>query len=193
MHPQEDNAPLISVKGRKVALGPYTYEHHKMTLVSLQDTAVAILSGNIFDVSNPEFDPADFKGLAKNAALFTVFELENLEVIGNCGLRDIDYRQGTATFGISIFRKEFWGKGYGTEATRLTVDYGFRFLNLHNIYLRVTGFNRRAQSAYLKAGFKEIGRRREAVLIGNQRFDVIFMDCLNQDFESPVPGWALPF
>ena len=193
MYSEQGNGPLISVKGSKVALGPYTYDHHKMTLVSLQDPAVAVLSGNTFDIANPELDLEHFKTLAKNAALFTVFEIENLEVIGNCGLREIDYRQGTATFGISIFRKDFWGKGCGTEATRLTVDYGFRFLNLHNIYLRVTGFNERAQNAYLKAGFKEIGRRREAVLIGNRRYDVIFMDCLHADFISPVPGWSLPF
>lgn len=184
---------LLNVKSTKVGLGPYTFEHHRMTLVSLQDTDVAVLSGNIFDVATPAIDPSEFKGLGKNAALFAIFELENLEVIGNCGLRDIDYRQGTATFGISIFNKDYWGKGYGTEATRLTLDYGFRFLNLHNIYLRVTGFNDRAQKAYLKAGFKEIGRRREAVRLGDRRFDVIFMDCLSTEFEAPVPGWTLPF
>ncbi|MBN9390677.1 MAG: GNAT family N-acetyltransferase [Chloroflexi bacterium] len=189
----DQNSPILNVKGSKVGLGPYTYEHHKMTLVSLQDTAVAVLSGNTFDVINPDIDPSEFKGMPKNAALFAVFALENLDLIGNCGLRDIDFRQGTATFGISIFHKDYWGKGYGTEATRLTLDYGFRFLNLHNIYLRVTGFNERAQKAYLKAGFKEIGRRREAVRLGERRFDVIFMDCLRTEFEAPVPGWTLPF
>lgn len=193
MNPQEDKQPLVNVRGSKVGLGPYTLDHHKFTLASIQDPDVAVLSGNIFDVATPEFDPADFKGLSKNTALFTIFELENLTMIGNCGLRDIDYRQGTATFGISIARKEFWGKGYGTEATRLTLDYGFRFLNLHNIYLRVTSFNPRAHQAYLKAGFKEIGRRREAVKLADRRFDIIFMDCLRAEFESPVPGWTFPF
>lgn len=193
MNFQEDKQPLISVRGTKVALGPYTIEHHKITLTSIQDPDVSILSGNTFNVSLPEPDPVEFKGLSKNASLFTIFELDNLSMIGNCGLREIDYRQGTATFGISIARKDSWGKGYGTEATRLTLDYGFRFLNLHNILLRVTSFNDRAQNAYLKAGFKEIGRHRQAVLINNQRYDVIFMDCLREDYKVPLPGWSMPF
>ncbi len=39
--------------------------------------------------------------------------------------------------------------------------------------------------AYEKAGFKEIGRRRECRMMGGKLWDEIHMDCLSSEFESP--------
>ena len=40
--------------------------------------------------------------------------------------------------------------------------------------------------AYLKAGFKEIGRRRECRMMGGELWDEVHMDCLSSEFERPV-------
>jgi RimJ/RimL family protein N-acetyltransferase len=45
-------------------------------------------------------------------------------------------------------------------------------------------FNERAIGCYKKVGFKEIGRRREARIIGGKKFDVVLMDILAKEFES---------
>lgn len=185
--------PIISVRGTKVALGPYLFEHHEAFLTYIQEPEVSIYGSNTFDVRSPTSDAEEFKKTVKDAALFTIFELENLSMIGQSSLRGIDHRNGIATFGISIGRKEFWGKGYGTETIKLVLDYGFRFLNLHNIKLRTASFNERGQGAYLKAGFKEIGRRRSAILLNGQRYDEVYMDCVANEFIVPVPGWSTPF
>ena len=141
----EVKQPIINVRGLKVALGPYLFEHYETFLAFIEDPEVSIFGSNTFDVRSPISDAEEFKKNVKDAALFTIFELENLSMIGQASLRGIDHRNGTATFGISIGRKEFWGKGYGTEATKLVLDYGFRFLNLSNIKLRTGGFNNRGQ------------------------------------------------
>jgi RimJ/RimL family protein N-acetyltransferase len=119
-------------------------------------------------------------------ASFTIYERSTLRPIGNTGFHEVDrvHRQGT--FGILIGEKDCWDRGYGTEATRLMLDYGFNALGLHNIMLTVFSNNPRAIRAYQKAGFREIGRRREARRVGDRAFDVIYMDCLATEFQSPV-------
>ena len=85
-----------------------------------------------------------------------------------------------------IGEKDCWDQGYGTEATRLILDYAFNVLGLHNVMLSVYDYNRRGVRAYEKAGFKVIGRRRQALRLGHKRHDVILMDALATEFESPV-------
>jgi RimJ/RimL family protein N-acetyltransferase len=51
------------------------------------------------------------------------------------------------SFGIAIVSAQ-WGKGYGTEATRWTVDYCFEQLGLHRISLDVLAGNERALKLY---------------------------------------------
>jgi RimJ/RimL family protein N-acetyltransferase len=114
---------------------------------------------------------------------FGILELETKRLIGTCSLMDINPVNGLATLGIGIGETEFWGKGYGTEAVKLLVEYGMFFLNLHNIKLEVFGFNPRAIRAYEKAGFSLVGRRRAARLLGGERYDDIIMDITRDEVD----------
>jgi len=96
----------------------------------------------------------------------------------------MDQGDRRAMLGIVIGEKACWNKGYGQDATKLLLDYGFNLLNLNNIMLGVFSFNERAVNCYRKVGFKEIGRRRQARIIGGKKFDVILMDILAEEFES---------
>jgi len=106
----------------------------------------------------------------------------NLFGVGNCGFINIDNLNQKSEIGIFIGNKNFWNKGYGTEALSLLLDFGFKVLNLHNISLRVVSFNPRAIKVYEKIGFKIIGKMRESILMGNERYDMIYMDILNNEF-----------
>ena len=72
---------------------------------------------------------------------FTIYERETSRPIGNTGLHEVNYRNRTATFGIIFGEPERRGKGYGTETTRLMLDYTFTVLGLHNVMLILFEFN----------------------------------------------------
>ena len=76
--------------------------------------------------------------------------------VGSTYLRDIDHKNHKAEFGIFIGEEMARGKGIGTSATKLIVQYGFEELGLHKIYLRVFTNNTSAIKAYEKAGFQDI-------------------------------------
>lgn len=126
-------------------------------------------------------------------SIFTIYDLSTMRPIGNTGLHDIDHDNGTAEFGILIGETDTWGKGFGTEATRLMVGYGFDVLGLHNIYLQTYSNNPAGLKAYERAGFRRIGVRRGAKKIGRIRFDVILMDIVADDVEpSALAGVMHP-
>lgn len=66
------------------------------------------------------------------------------------------------------------------------MDYGFNALGLHNILLTVHSYNERGRRAYRRAGFREIGRRREVIDRGGRLHDLVYMDCLATEFQGSV-------
>jgi diamine N-acetyltransferase len=77
-------------------------------------------------------------------------------------------------------------QGLGTEATRLVLDWAFTVMGLHNILLVTFSWNLPAIRAYTKAGFREIGRRRGAVVTLGQRYDQVLMDAIAEEFTDSV-------
>ena len=116
--------------------------------------------------------------------IFSIVDLETDELIGRCMFFDIDQVNRRAMLGIVIGEKDYWGKGYGQDATRLLLDYGFNLLNLNSIMLGTFSFNARAINCYKRVGFKEIGRRRQARIIAGEKYDAVLMDILAEEFES---------
>lgn len=116
--------------------------------------------------------------------IFDILKLETDTLIGRCMLFDIDLINRGAMMGIVIGEKACWGQGYGQEAIRLLLDYGFHLLNLNNIMIGVFAYNKRAIHCYEKVGFQEIGRRRQARIVGGKKYDLILMDMLAEEFES---------
>src|SRR6202046_3758923 len=94
------------------------------------------------------------------------FPIETLDepsmLVGHVSLWGWQTKDRCATIGIA-FGREHLGRGYGTDAMRVIVSYGFRELGLHRMQLGVSPFNPAGIRAYEKAGFAEEGRRREAV------------------------------
>ena len=112
---------------------------------------------------------------------YSIVDLKSNELIGICGLHDISQIYRRCELGIFIGNKAFLGLGYGEDAIRQLVKYGFEYLNMRNIMLRVFEFNERAISCYKKVGFKEIGKRRQGIELERKTFDIVFMDLLYED------------
>ena len=98
---------------------------------------------------------------------------------------------GTAEFHITIGDPHARGRGYGTEATRLTLDYAFIALGLRNVMLTVLAYNQAGIRAYEKAGFTTFGVRHNSKFMGGQHWDTVYMEALAEGFVSPVLGKAL--
>lgn len=107
--------------------------------------------------------------------------------IGNMGLFDIDPRARSAEVGIMIGNKNYWNKGYGTEAMQLLLQHGFETLNLHRIMLRVYDYNKRAIRAYQKAGFVEEGRMRQSMYQEGKYYDTVIMSVLRNEWDGRQP------
>lgn len=106
---------------------------------------------------------------------FIICLCEDHREIGSFYLRDIDREERTAELGIFIGEQDALGKGYGTEAVRLGVLYGFESLGLERIVLRVFCDNEKAVRNYEKNGFVRIRDRAETVVRDGCERKVIFM------------------
>jgi RimJ/RimL family protein N-acetyltransferase len=106
------------------------------------------------------------------------------QLIGNVGLHRVDWVNSNCIFGIVIGEREFWGRGYGTQATRAALRFAFQTLNLHRVDLEAFAFNPRAIRAYEKAGFRLEGTRREALYQDGVYHDQHVMAILRSEFDQ---------
>lgn len=113
--------------------------------------------------------------------------VEGLGEIGSVYLRDIDREKKTAEYGIFIGEEEALGCGYGTQAAKLALDYGFGTLGLDRIFLRFLEDNPRAGKSYEKAGFYRLERKRETVNLEQGTRGVLFMEIDRSAWERTMP------
>ena len=103
---------------------------------------------------------------------------EEDHLIGFVGLWVVNWASAEAMVGIGLGDRNYWGRGYGTDAMRLVVNYGFAELNLARVSLEAFAYNTRAIRSYEKAGFSQEGRQRERMRRDGQRLDVVRMGIL---------------
>ncbi len=116
--------------------------------------------------------------------VFAIVRKDDDTLIGNVGLANFDNIARRATLGIFIGESDNHSRGYGAEAIRLILEYGFNTLNLHNIELTTHEDNARAYACYKKAGFREYGRRRDGTFKHGRYMDYICMDILEHEFRE---------
>ena len=104
-------------------------------------------------------------------------------LVGHISIFSIQAKDRHATIGIALGR-EHLGQGYGSDAMRVIVGYGFRELGLHRIALSVAEFNQAGIRAYEKAGFTVEGRRREHVLHDGRWYDDVLMSVLDREWAA---------
>ena len=167
--------------GKKCYLSPIDVKDAERFTEWLNDLEIAKNLPFYSGIINLEKEKELLNNLSKEHN-YSIINLETNELIGNCGFFGIDYLNQTAEAGLFIGNKNYWNKGYGTEAFSLLIDYGFKALNLHNIMLRVYEFNKNAIKCYEKIGFQMIGKRREALQMNLKKHDDIYMDILESDF-----------
>jgi len=119
---------------------------------------------------------------SKNDVVMAVIDRHNDTHIGNVGLYSINWISRSAEFRIVIGEKRYWSKGYGTEATRLTLIYGFDKLNLNKIWLGVNEQNLGAVRAYEKSGFSHEGVLRQEIYRNGWYYNALRMSILKEEY-----------
>ena len=136
------------------------------------------------------------KGMQTGAAAFAfaIIDKATDQHIGNIALYDVNYvvhgvddgkpgwEHRNVGTGIIIGRKEFWGKGYGTEAHHLVFDYAFRHLKIHKVVHRPVGDNVGSYKMVTKLGLKYEGVLRKHVFADGKFHDVIVMGMFKEDY-----------
>jgi RimJ/RimL family protein N-acetyltransferase len=180
--------PVVNIEGRLVALGPQCRDHLPHYGRWINDFGTTRTLGVPMQPMTSEQETAWYEQAATDESryAFTIYERSSWRAIGNCELVNVSMQHRRAEVGIMIGEPAMRGRGYGTEAVQLLLDYAFTVLGLHNVMLRVYAYNHAARRCYEKAGFREMGRRRESRWFNGQFWDEIIMDIVDTEFESPV-------
>jgi len=176
----------VFIEGERINLVPLTGDDAEACFVWLNDMAITVDLGQEplpagLDRQR-EYLKEMYAHTQKNRLILGIQLKGDGSLIGTGGLSHIEWVNQRAELTLYIGQKDQQGKGYGTEATRLILDHAFRKLNLHSVMLRAIDYNAAAIACYRKCGFKLIGRRREAKIIDNQHFDVLYMDILASEY-----------
>jgi RimJ/RimL family protein N-acetyltransferase len=113
---------------------------------------------------------------------FGVHTLQGDQLVGFTGLEGHLIPHGEAFVGIGIGDRDIWGKGYGTDAMKVILRFAFQELNLRRVALDTFEYNPRAICSYEKAGFVYEGRVRQFLNREGQRWDMIFMGIMREEW-----------
>jgi diamine N-acetyltransferase len=184
------DAPQLVAVGERVALGPIRKDLLDVYTRWVNDVEVrhGLTNLGLYTRESEEAwytEASVAMGMPEpESVTFTIYDRSDGAPVGTTSLFTIQWRLSRARFGILLGERR--GAGLGSEATRLTLDWAFTVLGLHNVMLEVLPWNARAIRAYERAGFRMIGRRRDALVSFGRRCDEVLMDAVASEFEGSV-------
>lgn len=172
------------IVGEKVYLSPISVDDTEAFLKWINDEEVTVYLTALPDIYSLLKEEDFVEKTAKDNNTFSIVDKQTDKLIGNCSYFGESFINRTAEIGIMIGEKDYWSKGYGSDALKLLLDFGFRVRNYNSLTLRVLAINKRAIACYEKVGFKKSGVQREAVIFGDKKIDVIHMDILTSEHKT---------
>ena len=168
-------------EGLRVRLAPLTAEDGPSLFRWINDRELVHLSAAFHPV-HAEHHAAWMREAINrtDAAIFAIRVKRGDRLIGVCQLHSISAVHRNAELQIRIGDGRARGRGYGTEAVRLLVDFGFRDLNLHRVWLRFFRGNTRALRTYAAAGFVKEGVMKDGAFVDGRFVDVVVMGRLSR-------------
>ena len=149
------------------------------------DSEVRKLIGEVTPMNEKDLD-AYYERLTqdKSRIWFTIVLKKDNRIIGETGLLRMFHLWRNTDLSIILGEKDTWGKGYGTEAIMLLLDYAFGYLNFHRVSIGVVGFNNKALKFYEKIGFKKEGIQRDGYYYDHKYHDFVMMSILENEFRA---------
>jgi RimJ/RimL family protein N-acetyltransferase len=118
----------------------------------------------------------------EHVIIFAIRTLTDDRIIGDVGLDGLYWNHGDTFLGIGVGDREFWGKGYGSDAMKLVLRYAFSELNMRRVTLNVFEYNPRAVRCYEKIGFQHEGRVRKYLNREGRRWDLMYMGITKEEW-----------
>ncbi len=169
--------------GEKVVLRPISVDDASAMFASLSDVESMRLTGTQQSFTYEQVEQYCQRITeADDRVDFAITLHDDPNYLGEVVLNEIDWTNRGASFRIALASEKLFGKGYGAEATKLVVDFGFRTLDLHRIELEVYDFNPRAQHVYEKVGFVVEGVRRDVLLWEGEYHSAVVMSILKDEY-----------
>jgi RimJ/RimL family protein N-acetyltransferase len=178
---------MTTIKGEKIILRPFRTEDMQPLWNSIGNENTNRLTGTHATFTREMIDAYVQRQIANDDASrisFIIAAPDDARALGEVVINDIDANNHSANIRIALFDDADMGKGFGTEAMRLMVDYGFRECHLHRISLEVYAFNPRAIRAYEKVGFVREGVLRDALYWDGVYVDAIMMSILAEEWNG---------
>ncbi len=173
--------------GKKIRLREYREEDIELALSYINDAEVKKLL--MPGVPYPLTLEDEYKWFQNISAFhdtynFAIETLEDEKYIGGCGINRLDWKNKVATVGIFIGDKDYWGKGYGTDAMKVLMKFIFEQMNINKIKLHVYAFNERAIKSYKKCGFTVEGVLRQELYRDGKYHDEYVMGILRDEYKK---------
>lgn len=173
--------------GKKVKLRAYKKEDIPLAYEYMNDSELKRLLVN--KIPYPmilEEEEKWFESLinSKDSYNFAIEDLETGKYIGGCGINEMNWLNRVAIIGIFIGDKNYWGKGYGTDAVNILVKFIFEQMNMNKVKLNVFSFNARAKKCYEKCGFGVEGVLRQELFRDGKYHDEYLMSILFEEWKK---------
>jgi len=180
-----DMRPVRFLEGTRVYLRPIELADTDWYHAALYDRETRKLTGTQKHYTREQIARyIEGKSQDSSSVLLLIAKSDDDSLIGDIAIQNIDSYNRNANIRLAIISEAHQGKGYGTEALRLMLDYGFGVLNLHRIELNVFAYNERAMHVYEKVGFKREGVQREALFYDHKYHDSILMSILEEEYRA---------
>ena len=184
---KDKKKPIIFLKGNKVILRPLRKETDlEHTTRWINDPEVNVFLSFFMPMSHQE-ESEFFDNLPKRKEdIVFAIDTHDGEFIGLMGIHRINWKDRTATTGAVIGEKKYWGKGYGTDAKMILLDYAFNTLNLRKICSSVIAYNKRSLQYNLHCGYKVEGIRRKQFFRKGKYWDEVELGLFKNEW---LPYW----
>lgn len=168
------------ITGNKIVLKGITKESANEIYEWVNREDLRTLTGTVYPVSEYEHEEWIKRQVtSSDRKLFLIAEKESGKNIGTIGLRNFDWISRNVELFISIGDYPKNTRGYGSDAVSTLVDYCFKKLNFHKVYLHVFESNKKAIRCYEKVGMRCEGVLKDQHFQNGNYEDVLVMGILN--------------
>jgi RimJ/RimL family protein N-acetyltransferase len=185
---QKEGPRIVFRVGKRLYLRPISREDISQMTVWMNDPDTTRFLSMVHPMSL-EGELKWFENTETNKGKNVIFAIvlkDSDEMIGVMGLHGIDHLHGIATTGSYIGKEEYRGKGYGTEAKMLVLEYAFNTLNLRKICSFVYDFNLRSKRCLEKCGYRVEGVLKKQHYRNGEYRDDVLLAIFKEDF---FPVW----